>query len=163
MSGALRWCRSCRTSAGSSRPSPPGTWAAVPLVSSLLNALDRVLANLRGLPWSQVSVVTATSFARHRLVDRAGRAPHSPEASVAATLDSSSGLTSTGPLPNDPRFCLFDEVGQTFVGVRVVGRAVPGSGVERKPSLTAMSTVRDTPTCEMSSERRVGRLGRCIR
>jgi len=41
----------------------PAALAAVPLWSSFLSALARVLANPSGTTCSQVSVVTATSFA----------------------------------------------------------------------------------------------------
>ncbi|CAM3643787.1 hypothetical protein MYFR107205_20695 [Mycolicibacterium frederiksbergense] len=95
---------------GRFQPTDPAAAAAVPApVSSLLSALARVLARPSGTTCSQVSVVTATSVPLRSKTLSIGFGGHQvpPEAIVAATLDSSSPLTSMGPRVNEPRFCRF--------------------------------------------------------
>ena len=76
-------------------------------MSSLLIALASVLASPSGTTCSHVSVVTETSLPVRSKTLSIGLGGHHvpPEASVAATLDSSSGFTSMGPSVNEPRFC----------------------------------------------------------
>ncbi len=73
----------------------------------MLIALASVLAKPSGTACSQVSVVTDTSSPLRSSTWAIGFGGHQvpPEASVAATFDSSSAFTSIGPSVNDPRFC----------------------------------------------------------
>ena len=92
---------------GSVQPTDPAAPAAVPEpLSSSLMATASVLARPSGTTCSQVSVVTATSSPCRSNTAWMGLGGHHmpPDANVAATLDSSNGLTSMGPSVNEPRF-----------------------------------------------------------
>ena len=93
---------------GRSQPAAPAEPAAVPPPSSsLLIALASVLASPSGTTCSQVSVVTDTSLPLRSKTLSIGLGGHHmpPDASVAATFDSSSAFTSIGPSVNEPMFC----------------------------------------------------------
>ena len=91
---------------GRPQPAEPAAPTAVPLMVSRPSALDSVSARPLGTTCSHGSVVTAISLPLRSKILSIGLGGHHmpPEASVAATLASSSGLTSNGPSVNDPMF-----------------------------------------------------------
>ena len=80
--------------------------AAVPVVVSLDSALVRALANPSGTACSHSAVGTSISLPRRSNTFSMGVGGHHmpPEASVAATFDSSRALTSNGPSVKEPMF-----------------------------------------------------------
>ena len=162
MTGATRWCPSCRTSAGSSPPNR----------RIRRGAADRVLTGdgrcwpARPAPPVHTPGSGAISWPVRSMTLSIGDGGHHmpPEANVAATLDNSSiqldGAQREGaqilPLHRGSRR------GSRWYSGREA-RAVPGSAWDRRPSRTAMSTARETPTWAMRLANAVfGRLGQRV-
>ncbi len=91
---------------GRPQPTDPAAAAPVPIVVSLASAFVSVLARPSGTTCSHFGVGIATSLPLRSMTFSMGLGGHHipPEARVAATLDSSSALTSNGPSVNEPMF-----------------------------------------------------------
>ncbi len=98
-------------------------------MASLFIALAKVLARPSGTACSQVWVVTETSLPCRSYTLSTGLGGHQvpPEASVAATFDSSRALTSNGPRVNEPMFCRLMKSARLSLLFGSYGRAVPGA------------------------------------